>query len=1085
MNMRRWISALAAVAGLAGGGRADLHAQGVTTGAVTGVVTEAATGQPVEDAQIQVVNQSTGASTGGQTRADGRYNVAGLEVGGPYSVTVRRIGFQPQTREGFRVTLGQRVQADFALQTQAAVLSAVEVTAEQESPTFTRSRTGAATNISDSALRRLPTLNRNFTDFVTLTPQASTSGPGLSGGGVNNRFNNIQIDGASENDLFGLGSTGQPGGQAQGKSIGIESVREYQVLLAPFDVRQGNFAGLLVNAVTKSGTNRFSGSVYGFTRNENLARDTSFIREYDQTQYGFSLGGPILRDRIHFFVNPEFQTRTTPAAGPALGLDEPRLPVSEADITAFSQALESKGLTAGSAGQVNNANPLTNVFGRLDFQLPGLNSRFVLRHNYGRAEDDNFSRSIAQSNPTFGLSSTGYFFESTKNATVGQFYTTFANGANNELFVGYNTIRDRRTPTVMQPLVSVRVPSAIGSGSATLQAGSEQFSQQNELDQDIFEVTDNFTFPLGTHQITLGTKNEFYSIRNLFYESSFGVWTFPSLDAFLRDSADTYRVSRPLADPTGGSASDVEARFDAAQYGVYAQDQWQVTPAFSLTAGLRLDVPVFRSRPPTSAVVQEVFGRDTRNVPSANIHWSPRLGFNWDLSTPERRTQVRGGVGIFTGRPAFVWVGNAYQNNGSGVGILNCGGSSRVGPAPSFVSDISQQPTACANGQGLQTGVVGPVNLLDEDLMFPQTGRFSLGFDHELPRGFVFTFDALYTSGLNNFFYINQNLGNPTGVDRDGRVLYGAFQPSGVSTPNVVDARFSEAIDVTNQSRDYSYNVTGQLQKRFTAGLEVAASYTYSQAKDVQSLTSSRAISNWRFGRTLSGNHLDRGVSTSLFETPHRVVLNGTYSFPWERFATDASVIYIGQSGSPYDYVYGGFGGRGDLNADGSQGNDLVYIPRDARDPNEIRFTRYNTSATAPTEAEQIVEQQIALESFINGSPCLREQRGRIMERNSCRNPWQNTVNVALRQSLPAISGQSVQLELQVFNFLNLLNNEWGRQQFAGGNSNVNLLTHASQTTDAQGQSQGVFQFSPTTQKYNALNLASFYQIQLGARYSF
>lgn len=1058
-----------------------LHAQGVTTGAISGTVTDE-NGQGITGIQIVATNRSTGQTARTVTRDGGRYSVQGLEVGGPYSVSASGLGRAAQTQQGFSLALGQNLRVDFQLGTQAVALEGLTVEAEAN-PLLSPSNKGAATLISDSAVARLPTLNRNFTDFVKLAPQVSNpSSGGLSGGGVNGRFNNIQIDGASENDLFGLGSTGQPGGQARGKSIAVESVKEYQVLLSPFDVRQGNFAGLLVNAVTKSGTNDFDGSLYYYTRNEGLARSQPYIADFEQTQYGFSLGGPIIRDRLHFFINPEIQARTTPVSGPYLGQpasSQTPLPVSQADVESFQQILQGYGIEAGTAAQDENTNPLRNFFGRIDLQLPEWGSRLVLRHNYGRAEDDNFSRESTSSTPVFTLGSNAYYFESTKNSTVGQFFTTWGSGASNELFVGYNTIRDRRTPESLAPQITVNVRNPNG-GFAQLRAGAEQFSQDNELDQDVFEVTDNFSFPLGAHTLTIGSKNEFYTIRNLFAESSYGVYTFLSLDSLRNGLVDTYRVAAPLR---AGETEIPAAEFKAAQFSLYLQDNWQPSDRFSMTAGLRADIPVLRDEPLYTPVVDSIYGRRTDQVPSGQIQWSPRVGFNWDV-TGDARNQLRGGVGVYVGRPPFVLLGNAFQNDGSGLGILNCSTSSSApGRAPGFVANIEEQPTSCANGQGLANGVVGPVNLLDEDLKFPSTFRASLGFDRELPFGIVGSLEALYTRGIEGFFYIDRNLVGPQGTDARGRVLYGTIATSGVSSANVISRRFSEVVDVVNQGEDYAYNLTAGLQKRFDEGFEGRVSYTYSRARDVISATSSRAISNYRFGRTLSGLHTDRNTGISSFDLPHKIVAAGTYTFPWERFATSLSLIYTGQSGEPFTYVYGGSGGRGDLNADGLQGNDPIYIPTSATDGTQIQFR--DIAASGGNPAITAADQAAAFERYINDNECLDEQRGKIMQRNTCRNGWTNFLDLSLRQSVPTIRGQSFSFEVGVFNFLNLLNEDWGQNRTFSGLSTRNLLTHVGQSTANAQTAQGIYQFTPNTRAFDTQGLSSNYQIQLSVRYAF
>jgi hypothetical protein len=1063
----------------AGPGR--LPAQGVTTGAISGRVVDEEQ-QPVEAAQIQVINRATGYTSGTLSRGDGRYTVFGLETGGPYTVIARRIGYEQRQQDGLRISVGQNIVVNFQLTRQATRLGEVEVTASED-PVFSPAKQGTGSIVSDSALRRLPTLNRNFTDFVATVPQVSTAGPGNSGGGVNNRFNQVQIDGATETDIFGLGSTGQPGGQARGKSISLEAVKEYQVLLSPFDVRQGNFAGFLVNAVTKSGTNDFHATGIFSTRNEGLARDVEFIRqsEFEQSQFGGSIGGPIIRDRIHFFLAPEFQRRTEPARGPFLGQSSSAaqpLPVSEAEIERFADILQEYGLTAGSAGRVDNENPLANVFGRLDVQITA-NHRLVLRHNYGKAEDEVFSRGTSvQGVPSFDLTTVKYRFKSEKHAPLAQLFSNFSNGANNELFIGYNRIRDVRDPDVVQPFIQV----SVNAGGGFLRAGSEQFSQGNELDQDIFEITDNFTIPLGRHTITVGTKNEFYKLRNLFTESSYGVWTFRDLDSLEAGVPSTYRISTDL----GGG---VESNFRAAMHSVYAQDRWDVSDRLTVTAGLRLDMPTVSDKPRRSELVEEVFGRRTDEIPERAFQWSPRLGFNYNLGSNGVPSQLRGGVGLFVGRPPFVWISNTFTNSGANLGFLNCGGSSTIGPAPLFEPDPDNQPLECGNGVGIASGVVGPLNLIDDDLKFPQTLRATLAFDRMLPWwGLIATIEGLYTRGVNNLFYENLNLLGFQGEDRNGRVVYGdTIRTNAVAVPVLVDRRFSEAIDVTNQSKDYSFNITGQLEKRFSQAIEMRAAYTFQRARDVQSLGSSRAISNWRFGRTLSGHNEDAFVGISLFDQPHKISLSGTYTFPWQTWKTDISVIYTGSSGTVHDYVYGGTGGRGDLNADGVQGNDLIYVPRDATDPDEILFAPITRRVDDVVDTLFTAEEQgEALDRFIGRQDCLREQRGRILERNSCREPWRNLMNVSVRQSLPAVRGHTAAIQLDIFNFLNLLNRDWGDVWTVPGlNSNEPLLTHVGQTDGDLTESQGIFQFNPGTRRYDNTNLQSNYQIQLQLRYSF
>lgn len=1060
-------------------------AQNVTSGSISGTVTDE-TGAPVEAAQIQIRDVSTGVTTGGLTRDGGRYIIQGLEPGGPYSVTVRRIGFAPETKDGLRVSLGQSTRADFRIVRQAAALTAVQVTGAASSAVISPSKTGTSSTISDSALRRLPTLNRNFTDFVQLVPQVSNNTGSLSGGGVNVRQNGIQIDGASTQDMFGLGSTGQPGASAGAKSIPLDAVKEYQVLLAPFDVRQGNFGGILINAVTKSGTNEFHGSAYGYTRNQSFTRSQPYLTDFSKQNYGFSLGGPLIKDHLFFFVNPEFQRQQAPTAGPFTGSSD--IEVAQSSIDRFTNILTSQyGLAnPGSGARVLQKSPNTNVFARIDAYLP-FGTRLVLRHNYASADQTSFSRSQPNSTtPRFPLTSNSYQYSNKSNSSVAEFLSNFSNGMFNELLLNYTKIQDFRTVPVQFPQVTVRgVPRSDGQvGSVTLVAGTEASSQGNSLDQTTFEVTENLTIPVGAHRITVGTRNQFYHPINLFGQSSLGSWSFTNLDSLAKGVASGDTVGVPLAsDPNHGKVN-----FHARQYSVYVQDQWLATDRFTLTGGIRLEIPRFEDAPPFNQAIFTAYGRSTSSVPSRRTI-SPRLAFNWDV-TGDQRNQLRGGIGYFTGSPPYVYLSNAFQNSGlSGYATLVCGGGSNAtvsfAPQPFTQANIANPPTTCAPSggkPGASAALSSTINTIDPAFRYPQYQKISAGFDHRFANGLFSTIEALYTHSLSNPFYQNLALVGPTGVtDLHGRVLYGTFTATRAN-PNTTGPT-QQVLDVTSSSGDYTYSLTGQLQKSFSDNFEGSLSYTYSQARDVATITSSTANSNYRYQRDVSGKLNDLSLTRSKNDQPHRIIAIGTYRL---RTKTDISFVYTGNSGSPYDYVYG----NGDTNADGQTQNDLVYVPKDTHDPNEILFTGYND----PTKAQSVTDQQNAMDKFINGVPCLRESRGRILSRNACRTPWINEVDVSVAQSLTAFNAQNLQLRLDVINFGNLLNSKWGRQAFVSSgagplSSATNLLTQTGNKlgTIANGvdSTQGIYTFDTAAARYNANNVSSNYSMQLSLRYSF
>lgn len=1082
-------------------------AQGVTTGAVSGTVTDDA-GQGVEGAQIQLRNARSGLNIGAVTRSTGYYVIQGIEPDANYSITVRRIGFAPATRNNVVVSLGQTRREDFRLSHEAAVLSTVTVTASNDA-VINASKTGTSTTISDSALQRLPTLNRNFVDFVQLVPQVSTTTGYLSGGGVNLRQNAIQIDGAQSGDVFGLGTTGQPGAQANAKSIPLDAVKEYQVLLSPFDVRQGGFGGLLINAVTKSGTNEFHGSIYGYTRNQNLTRTQPYLTDYSQQQYGGTFGGPIIKDKLFFFASAEAQKLETPALGSYLGA--PDAFVSQATIDQLGSIMQSKyGFSdIGGGGQVQKQNPNRNYFLRLDANLP-FSTRVVLRHNYAAADNTTFSRGSANSNSArFTLTSNLYQFSTKTNSSVAEFLTNLTNGTYNELLLNYSTTKDFRTVPVQYPQMTVLgIPRTDDpTVSTSFVFGTEASSQGNTLDQRTFELTDNLTIPVGAHSITLGTKNVFYKSINLFAQNSMGSWTFQSLDSLNNGLASNYQVSAPApTDPYNGLAT-----IRANTYAVYAQDNWTVTPTLSFNLGVRMDKPSFQNLPPENDIVFQQYGRHTSSVPS-QAQWSPRLGFNWDV-TGDQRNQFRGGIGSFSGGVPFVYLSNAFGNSGlSGYSSLTCSNTGVNTPlaAPIFsAASADNPPTSCdlrtagVRTVGAGATITGPssgasVNTIDPEFKYPKYLKGTLGFDHRFDNGLIGTIEGLYTRSQDNAFYQNLALNGPTGADRNGRVLYGTLTGTG-ATPDTKGNR-TNVLDLTNASGDYTWSVTGQVQKSFSNRFEGSAAYTYQQARDVVSITSSTAGSNYRYQRDVSGRLDDLSVTRSKYDQPHRIVATGTYRFP---SLTDLSVIYTGNSGAPFDYVYRSNGGStGDLNADGQTQNDLMYVPRDAHDANEILFTGFDgTGGKTPADA---AVQADAFENFIASQPCLQEARGSMMTRNACRNPWVNEFDVSIAQSLGAIGAlagsriqslDNLQIRLDVINFGNLLNHNWGKQAFSDqGNtcgqicSATTLLTHTKNvlTGPAGSQSmQGVFTFEPTTQAYNSDNASSNYRMQLSMRYSF
>jgi hypothetical protein len=1027
-----------------------LGAQGVTTSAVTGQVVDER-GQPLPGIQIVVTNTATGRVSGVITRADGRYLLPGLQPGGPYRIEARGIGYTTAAQESVNLALGQTAAFDFNLSSAAIAVEGVTITSDRGA-VISRGRTGTSAVVGEETIERSPTITRDFTDFTRLVPQVTTGATaGTNAAGRNNRFNNIQIDGAVNNDIFGLAASGTPGGQAGARPITLEAIQEFQVVIAPFDVRQGGFTGAGINAVTRSGTNDFSGSVSAFTRNENLVGrytvaqgDTASrpVADFEQNNLAFSLGGPVVRDRVHFFTAGEISRRSAPT-GFFIGSGGTAAIAPEV-AQQFATILQQRyGYVPGEIGEVNLGRDDGNVFGRLDFSI-NPSHRLTVRHNYVNAGDDNFPRS----NNPYRLGDNLYTFRSVTNSSVAQLNSIFANRFFNEFRLGVTTIRDQRQVPTNFPAVQVTVPGG------SLMAGHEQFSGANALDSDLLELTNDLTWAAGRHNFTVGTNNQFFRFSNLFARNIFGYYSFANLAALEAGTPNRYEFSYVLP---GGRP---RAEFPVHLWSVYGQDQVTIGDNFTLTGGVRVELPVFPQDPGFNPEVTTLVTRNgqpvrTDDVPSGNVLVNPRLGFNWDV-LGDRSTQLRGGVGFFSGRTPGVWISNAYGNTGVDYARITCTPTS--GGVPRFQPDPNLQPQACANVGG---AVPNEINTVDPDFRLPQVLRYSFGVDRRLPFEFVGTIDALYTTAMYDVLPQELTLGAPVGT------IEGRTRWSQIAVP------YTNVTDITNTSRNRSYNLTFQLQRRFLDGWDLGAAYSFSRSEDVNSMTSSQAFSNWRFN-PIRNDPNNPELAPSNFDVPHRFLLNGSYALGLLRRApTDFSFIFVSEMGRPFSYTYGGSGSNPDVNFDGSNGNDLIYVPSNA---GEIRFTG--------TAEQQAVSWQ-RLDAFIESVACLREARGTVLGRNACREPWSNRLDFRVAQNVPSVGNQSLQITLDVLNFGNLLNRGWGLSQFVT-NQNDNNLLRVNNRANVVGERVLMEQVTRTPESvFQVSNLGSRYQIQLGARYIF
>ena len=1049
-----------------------LHGQGVAVAAIRGTVT-ATDSTPTDGATVRIQNTQTGYAT--ETKvAHGRFLLQGLEVGGPYVITVRRPGFLPVRHEGVVVRLGNPVEVRIVMQAQAMVLSGVQVAGTSAFPRI-NANGGTAMVIGDSLVTGLPTMERNVYDFVRLTPQVSTSiadgRTGVSGLGANHRFNSFLVDGAEERSV----SSNVSAAFNTGKSMPVEAVREYEVQVAPYDVRFGDFAGALINTVTRAGTNRLTATSFAYFRNERFGRGGSSENPYDRLQYGFTLAGPIVQDRVHFFVAPEFQHMASPAPGPFIGQPadaRPPLPVSPSDIERLTRALGSYGLVAGSGGPVDIGTPLQNLFVRLDAALPRWNGRVTASVRYAGAEQQQFSRTAPD---TFNLSSYRWGLAGLTRVTSVRLLTDLpgGRGAFNELSLSATVDRADPTPAVRQPLVRVSIPGT-GGTLVTVNAGSAEPAQGRYARSQSLRLRDDASIPLGSnHVVRLGIQSERFRSTRGGINNGYGTWSFTSLDNLELGAAERFDLGLPASQGTP---------LDGWQHAAWVGDEWLVVPGLLVTLGVRADVLDFASRAPYAPGVDSVFGRRTDAMPRTRLHVSPRLGFTWDL-TAARRDQLRGGIGVFTGRPPLSWITPALMSYGTGAGVLRCGPlPTDVGAPPAFEPDYQSAPATCANG-GPPLVRQGDVDLLDDDLAMARSLRASLAYDKSLGGQWLATIELLASRHLSDFRFVNLNLQGPQGNDRFGRVLYGSIGATGVAAP-VLRSRYAEVIDLVNTSRNNSVNASVKIERRLSDRWGAMASYAWSRTRDVQSLSrvNSPGISLWGDANATAGRHDDPSLATSLYDLPHRI----TSALTWaaSRSLTRFSLLYIGESGHPFTYVSSGANRRGDLNADGSSINDPVYVPRDAMDPLEIQFSGRSDVPGADnspaTQADRVAVQRLALQRFIDGSSCLRANRGRILARNSCREPWTHTTVASIRQSFP-FGTRTLDLQLDLYNLLNAIRAHRGLVRIAI----PGLLEHVGQVIDPNGSTEPVFRFDTAREEWAITEALSRFQLQMGARLRF
>ena len=1064
-----------------------IEAQGVTTSAINGFVT-GEDGTPLSEAVVVAVHVPSGTQYRTAARTGGAYSLLNMRVGGPYRVTATMIGFQPRTEENVELRLGQTHRLDLALARQVVELEEIAVEAVRD-PVLNAERTGAATVISPEQVAVLPSIKRSTRDLTRLDPRSDGN---FSFAGRNWLYNNVSLDGSYFNNPFGLDDPA-PGGQTNAEPVPYDAVEQVQVSLAPFDVREGGFTGANINTVTKSGTNQLRGSLYTFGRNEalqgNTVRGEEVVADPDLSfiQSGFSLSGPLVRDKLFFFVNAELERTDDPgtnfaaSTGGSPGFGVSRVEGSVMDAIR-QRMIDVYGYDPGPyQGYINETNN-NKVLAKLDWNINASNN-LSFRYNFLDAKRDlpphpfvlsfaNTGRGPNESSLPFR--NAGYAINNDLHSFALELNSRGSAFAN-RFFASYSRFRDFRQP-FSAPFPTIE----IGEGGVTYTTlGHEPFSIHNILDQDVFQLTNNFTLFRGRHSLTFGANFETFSFFNSFNIFRNGVFflpafipvgsTFSSLQEFFdatTPGSPTFKDFNAMV----GTGPFKGENIDVGQLGLYAQDELLASERVNLTFGVRVDFPRYVTDP-----IDNPFSRgltaldqnrqpetvDQSELPGTQALFSPRVGFNWNV-TGDRRTQIRGGTGIFTGRVPFVWIGNVISNPGANPNLFP------TGPVRPTKDDATLAQSF-------------DLNAMVSDFKFPQTWVSDVALDQQLGGGFLGTLELIYGNDLNNVIVRNADLVAPVRTMPDGRPYFGG---AGANELNPDGGAGIYVLDNTNEG--HNFNATAQLRKSFDFGLSATVGYSFTEAKN--NLKSTEIASVLWQSQPVQGDPNNPELAFSEFGQKHRIVGGATYVKSWSPslrtsvglfFEVAQGNRFAGAGGNRYSFLY-----SGDVNGDGTGGNDLIYIPRDQ---SEITLADCPSGCGPNVTAQQQWE---ALDAFIQQDDYLSSHRGEIAERHGALNPWYSNVDLRILQDFAfgGVTRHNFQLSLDILNLGNLISSDWGVRKVASAaaTSPLRLVTDVNGVPQFDADGGPVLQFTGPAETFiDDPSVFSRWRAQLGLRYFF